>query len=244
MDTLSVEIVQQRIAYEFSDPHVLAQALTHASVANHRLESNERMEFLGDAVLGLVVCDELFRRCEYMLEGGMTRIKSSVVSRETCADVTEQLDILDQAKLGKGMSRRGRLPRSIAAALYEAVVGAIYVDGGFEPAKRFVLATMAPHIERALANQHRRNYKSMLQQYAQQNHSATPMYTVLDEKGPDHSKCFEVAAVIDGRTFPSAWGTNKKSAEQLAAERALLELEVLTPDQEPDQTPDLPDTDE
>lgn len=222
-----LEQCQQIIGYRFEDLELLSQALTHASTANTRLESNERLEFLGDSVLGLTVCDELYRTCSDLHEGEMTKIKSSVVSRQTCAVVADELGISKLLFLGKGMPMRNGLPMSVSGAVFEAIIGAIYVDGGFEPARRFILEHVTPHIEEALANQHQKNYKSLLQQHIQRRLGVAPEYRLLDEKGPDHSKCFEVAAFANGRHFPSAWGKNKKQAEQEAARLALEDLGLL-----------------
>jgi ribonuclease-3 len=227
MDQASLDECQIIIGYRFSSPDLLMLALTHSSVAPCRLQSNERLEFLGDAILGLAVCDELYRCNEDLLEGDMTKIKSAVVSRQTCAQVAEGLDICRLISLGKGMSKPGELPLSVAAAVFEAIIGAIYLDGGLHPAREFVLQHMRPHIEVALANEHQHNYKSLLQQHAQRHWGVTPDYQLLDEKGPDHNKCFEIAVTINGRQFPSAWGKNKKEAEQEAAKRALEDMGVL-----------------
>jgi len=116
---------------------------------------------------------------------------------------------------------------SVAAAVFESIIAAIYLDGGLEPAGDFILRHISPYISEAMANEHQQNYKSMLQQHAQRRLGLTPDYHMLDEKGPDHSKCFEVSVVIDGRHFPSAWGMTKKQAEQSAAQLALSELGLL-----------------
>ena len=224
----AVNQCQELLEYQFSDLDILARALTHSSVAHNRQDSNERMEFLGDAVLALVVCHELYDHPDELTEGEMTKVKSAVVSRSTCAIVAEEIGLCDQLFLGKGMSRRGELPMSVAAAVFESIIGAIYLDGGLEPAKDFILLHINPHIDEALANEHQQNYKSMLQQHAQRRMGLTPDYQLLDEKGPDHSKCFEVAVVIEGRHFPSAWGMTKKQAEQGAAQLALAELGLLS----------------
>ena len=223
---------QELIGYCFADTDLLILALTHSSVAATRVLSNERLEFLGDAVLGLVVCDELYRSCQEMLEGDMTEIKSAVVSRQTCAEMTDQMGLGELILLGKGVKEPGGLPLSVSGAIFESIVGAIYLDGGLAPARKFVLDRIRPHIDKALADEHLSNYKSMLQQHAQRRWGATPEYHVLDEKGPDHSKAFEVAASIDGRSFPSAWGRSKKQAEQEAARRALQEMQLLPDDEE------------
>jgi ribonuclease-3 len=226
----SLEAVQRLLEYRFKNPHLLDAALTHASVAEHRLSSNERLEFLGDAILGLVICEELYARFPDYLEGDMTHIKSVVVSRDTCANVTNRLGIMDHLSLGKGITGGAAIPTSLAACAYEALVGAIYLDGGLEPARAFILRHMAAEIDRVEAGEHLRNYKSMLQQHAQRELGATPHYEVLDEKGPDHAKAFEVAVLIRGRLFPSAWGPSKKAAEQQAAMEALRELGLLEND--------------
>lgn len=223
------ERAQEILNYQFKDPGLLEAALTHASVADHRLQSNERLEFLGDAVLGFVVCEELFQRYPEYLEGDLTKVKSAVVSRKTCARISEELDLTSLLFLGKGMHGRGMLPDSLAAAVFESIIAAIYLDSDFETARRFILEHVSVHIDDAVDSKHQRNYKSQLQQHAQKELSATPYYEVLDEKGPDHSKCFEVCVSMNGRRFPSAWGPSKKEAEQKAARLALEELEVLRP---------------
>ena len=227
VDESAIEQCQEIIGYRFLDPQLLSVALTHASVAPTRAQSNERLEFLGDAVLGIVVCHELYRRENELLEGEMTKVKSVVVSRQTCARIAEELGIAKLMTLGKGMGSSSGLPMSILAAVFEAIIGAMYVDGGLAPAAEFVLKHVRPHLEEALANEHQRNYKSVLQQHAQREWDTTPTYEVLDEKGPDHSKCFEVGVAIDGVRFPSAWGMSKKEAEQEAARQALLKLGLL-----------------
>lgn len=229
----SLETCQEALEYEFQDPELLFLALTHSSVAPTRVESNERLEFLGDAVLGLIVCHELFEHIDEMPEGEMTKIKSTVVSRQTCADIVKEAGFDELMILGKGMHNAAGPPQSVLGAVFEAIVGAVYLDGGLDAARPFVLRHVSPFIEKALASDHRRNYKSMLQQHAQRNWGVTPEYGVLDEKGPDHSKCFEVGVSIQGRVFPSAWGPNKKEAEQQAARRALEKLGLL--DEEPDE---------
>ncbi len=219
------------IGYHFKDLDLLWSAFTHASCVDHRLESNERLEFLGDAVLGMVVCDEIFQRYPNYLEGQLTKIKSAVVSRRTCAHIARDLGLIDLLQVGKGMCGLEALPSSLAAAVLEAIIAAVYLDSGRnEMARDFILEQFGPYIDRAASSEHQRNYKSQLQQYAQQCMMATPFYEVLDEKGPDHSKCFEVCVVINGRRFVGAWGPSKKEAEQKAAQLALQEIGVLEPE--------------
>ncbi len=215
------------LGYTFKSADLLQESLTHASIAETRLHSNERMEFLGDAVLDLIVCEALYKKFPELLEGDLTKIKSAVVSRRTCAEVSKETGLIDLLIIGKGISSREQMPSSLAAAVYESVVAAIYLDGGFEVVKEYVLRTMNPKIESIASNTHQQNYKAVLQQHAQQTLGATPIYELLDEKGPDHSKCFEVCVCVDGRRFTSAWGPNKKMAEQKAALLALEELGVF-----------------
>lgn len=219
-----LQLAQQILGYEFRDPTLLTTALTHSSVANTRLESNERLELLGDAVLGMVICEELFRRFEDWLEGDLTRVKSTLVSRRVCAQVSDATGLTSLLILGNGIEAGSRLPVSVRAAVLESVVGAVYVDGGLEPAKQFILRSMADQINKCVAGESHDNFKSALQQHTQRWMSATPYYLTLDEQGPDHSKCFEVCVVINGRRFPSAWGPNKKHAEQEAARKAMEKL--------------------
>ena len=240
----SLEAVQSILGYRFTTPGLLASSLTHASIAESRLQSNERLEFLGDAILGLIICEELYHRFPEALEGELTRIKSVVVSRETCGHVAERLNLVPHLRVGKGIIEATVMPASLAACAYEAIVGALYLDGGLQVARRFILDHMTEEIDRVIAGEHRLNYKSILQQHAQRDLGATPTYEILDEKGPDHAKAFEIAVVIRGRRYPSAWGPSKKAAEQQAALEALrvlgqLEAETL----EVDET-DVPETDD
>ncbi|HUB27966.1 MAG TPA: ribonuclease III [Tepidisphaeraceae bacterium] len=218
---------EEVLGYTFNNPDLLKESLTHASVADNRLNSNERMEFLGDAILDLIICEALYKRFPEYLEGDLTKIKSAVVSRRTCAEVSIETGLIDLLIIGKGISNRETMPNSLAAAVYESIVAAIYLDGGFDVVKQYVLRTMMPKVEAIASNAHLQNYKAALQQYAQRELRGTPFYELLDEKGPDHSKCFEVGVCIDGRRFRSAWGPNKKTAEQKAALLALEELGVF-----------------
>ena len=230
---------QENLGYSFKDQELLAKALIHASSADDRLLSNERLEFLGDAVLGLIVCHELYNRFPHYLEGELTKIKSLVVSRRICKRIADKIELAKFLRVGKGMLTHPELPASCSAAVLESVIGAIYIDGGEEAAVEFVRRHVGPHIDAAAANRHQENFKSMLQQYTQHVMDTTPVYELLDEKGPDHSKCFEVGVTINQRRFAAAWGPNKKDAEQIAAFRALQELDIISRDT---QFPDTPTT--
>jgi ribonuclease III len=223
-DSRLLEKCQQVIGYTFRSPRLLREALTHASGANHRLASNERLEFLGDAILGAVVCELLFRRYPDYQEGELTRIKSIVVSRRTCAKISEDLGFEEYLFMGKGMGSHEQTPPSVLADLFESLIGAVFLDGGMEAARSFIMTHIEPEIDAAVEGQGGINYKSNLQQVAQRQFGETPTYLLLDEKGPDHSKCFKISALIGRQRYAPAWGRNKKEAEQRAALNALSQL--------------------
>lgn len=215
---------QEIIDYQFRDPSLLLSALTHASGASHRLASNERMEFLGDAVLGLTVCQWLYEEYPEYNEGDLTKIKSAVVSRRSCGKVACQLGLDECLIVGRGVTRNRSFPRSLVSDVFESVIAAIYLDGGIDVVQERVRGWLADEIYRAVEGQGASNYKSALQQYAQRELASTPVYRLVCESGPDHRKSFLIAAVIGDREFASAWGSNKKDAEQHAASNALAEL--------------------
>jgi ribonuclease-3 len=227
MDEATKRQIESIIDYKFTDKSLLAKAFTHSSAVDNRLQSNERLEFLGDAVLALVICQALFERFSSYLEGELTKVKSMLVSRGTCARIARQLGLQEFLKVGKGMTSSRALSGSLAAGVLETVIAAIYIDGGIDAARCFILKVFGPIIEQADAEHVQGNFKSLLQQYSQEQFNVTPNYILLDEKGPDHNKCFELEVSIASRHFPSAWGTNKKEAEQKAAFNALVELGVL-----------------
>lgn len=218
-----LEDCQKSIGYRFRQPELLRAALTHTSGANTRLGSNERLEFLGDAVLGLVTCEQLYLRFPDYQEGDLTKIKSVVVSRRTCARISRQLNLDEYLFLGKGMNNHATVPANLMADVFESLVAAIYLDGGLDPARQLILKYLVPEIEEVADGAHG-NSKSALQQIAQRDLGGTPQYHLLDENGPDHNKCFKVAAVVRGQRYQGAWGRNKKEAEQRAAQNALAQI--------------------
>lgn len=227
----SLQQCQDTIDYHFCDEELLGVALRHSSACDQRVDSNERLEFLGDAVLDIIICAELFRRFPQYLEGDLTILKSAVVSGKSCARVARELELQHFLQVAKGITERRGMPDSLAAAMLESIIGAIYLDGGLENAQKFVLRHFEPLIKLASEDQYHRDYKSMLQQHAQGELGVAMSYELLDEKGPDHAKAFEIAVsmVIDGKTrrFTPTWGISKKEAEQEAAKKALEELGVL-----------------
>lgn len=221
------------LQYRFGDRFLLESALTHASGADHRLASNERMEFLGDAILGAVVCEQLYERFPDFLEGDLTKLKSVVVSRQTCAKLSREMGLQEFLILGKGMTTSPSVPQSVLADVFESLVAAIYLDGGRDAAAEFVNRLTEPEIDQAESDGvGGENFKSRLQQLVQREEGTTPNYCLLDEKGPDHSKAFQVAVRIGERRFTAAWGRTKKESEQRAAANALAEMD----DQEPPNT--------
>lgn len=222
-----LESCERRIGYIFEDRQYLRGALTHASGANDRLSSNERLEFLGDAILGLTICEELFKTFPSLLEGELTKIKSVVVSRRTCAKISRALKMDDFLKIGKGMSNSESIPLSLFADVLEALVAAIYLDGGLDAAKRFILPHFRKEIDLVAGGHQSQNYKSTLQQVAQKDHGGPPTYHLLLQYGPDHAKYFCIQAQVGNEKYSAAWGRNKKDAEQRAAANALAEMEKL-----------------
>jgi ribonuclease-3 len=223
----SLDECEAVLGYRFRDRELLRRCLTHASASRTRLESNERLEFLGDAVLGVVVCEALYSRFPDSPEGDLTRIKSEVVSRATCAVISVRMGLDAFLWLGKGISSHGRIPGSVSAAAFESLVGGVYLDGGFDAARDLILRSVKDEIDAASESSTGVNFKSVLQQQAQREYGETPIYSVMDEKGPDHLKCFKVSAMVGSRIFAPAWGPSKKEAEQRAAQNALAQIDGL-----------------
>ena len=207
--------------HSFGDPRLLDLALTHASASEGA--DNERLEFLGDTVLDLLVAERLFAADARATEGELTERKASVVSRQSLAEAARALRLDQEAAVGPGL-RRGVLPRSVMANLYEAVLGAIYLDDGLEAARRFVDRTLGSAIDGAARRTRGGEPKQRLQHFAQTLTGSPPGYVVLRERGRAHARAFLVAAEVDGEQFPGAWGRTRKEAERWAAHEALLVL--------------------
>jgi ribonuclease III len=220
-----IDECQATIGYTFRQPDLLRAAFTHTSGANTRQASNERLEFLGDSVLGLVTCEQLFTRFPDYQEGDLTKVKSVIVSRKTCAQFSRMLNLQRFLIVGKGMAlQAGEISTNLLADVFESLVAAIFLDGGWEAAKEFVLKFVAPEIENQAKQALASSAKSQLQTLAQREFGTAPRYVVLDEQGPDHDKCFKIAVEIDGQQYTPVWGRNKKDAEIMAAANALAEL--------------------
>jgi ribonuclease-3 len=224
-----IEGCENKLGYCFDDKTILFEALTHASFAEKRINSYERMEFLGDAILGFVVCEYLYQKFPEWNEGDLTKVKSNVVSRQTCSKIGSELGLAEFLSVGKGIGIRGSVPQSLLANAFEAMIAAIYLDGGLKSVRKFLKNIVKSHVDEAIGGGLVVNYKSDLQQYAQKRFGIPPAYLVLGSAGPDHEKRFHVAAQVLKRVFEPAWGKNKKEAEQRAAANALATIAGLTP---------------
>lgn len=219
MDTALREC-QQRLAYTFTNLDYLRRSLTHSSCASTRLECNERMEFLGDAVLGMVICEHLYQKYPERREGQLTQLKSHLVSRMVCAQVGERLELHRTLFVGKGLQS---IPDSLKAAVVESVIAAVYLDGGLQAASDLIHRAFAPELD-ICGEADAENYKSMLQEETQRDSNVTPGYVILEQRGPDHAREFQVAVEIAEHQYPSAWGRSKKEAEQKAAMLAMEDI--------------------
>lgn len=215
--------LMEALGYTFQDVSLLENALTHSSYANEsdrRLASNERLEFLGDSVLGFITANELFQK-ETGPEGELTKLRAAVVCEKALHSYSLQLHVGDYLRLGKGELHTGGNERpSILADAFEAIVAAVYLDGGLEPAKKLVLRFVVPEV----GNQRRRHfkdYKTTLQEIIQQNPGEMLEYVLTGESGPDHNKQFTVQVYLNSNIIGTGRGRSKKDAEQQAAKEAL-----------------------
>lgn len=208
---------EEQIGYQFSNRVLLKRCLTHSSNATTRLDCNERLEFLGDAILGMIICEHLFRRYPDRREGQLTQHKSHLVSGATCARVGHRLGIGRYLIVGRGLRR---IPDSLIAAAVESLIAGIYLDSSLEVAGEFIMRAFGPELEDSTSAD-AENYKSILQEVTQRDSNEPPTYVILEERGPDHAREFCVAARVGQQTFESAWGRSKKEAEQKAAFHAL-----------------------
>lgn len=216
---MNLEYCQDRLDYRFADPGLLAQALRHRSYVAETTgcESNERLEFLGDAVLGIVVTDVLYRRYPDLAEGDLAKARSAVVNAEMLADVAGEIDLGEYVYLGKGEAASGGQEKpSILADALEAVIGAVYLDGGMASARRLVLGFLEDHLDSAAAGEGSKDYKTRLQEAATRRWGQLPVYEVR-AFGPDHAKRFEATVYLDNSSAGLGTGRSKKQAEQAAA---------------------------
>lgn len=215
--------LESKLLYTFKNKELLEEAITHSSYANEKqngTKCNERMEFLGDAVLSIISAQFLFEKFPELPEGKLSKIRSSLVCTQSLSAFAGEIELGKFLLLGKGESATGGAERpSILENAFEAVIGAIYLDGGMEPARNFVLRFLSREIENKHTNF--RDYKTALQEIVQQNPDETLNYILVGESGPDHDKRFEVEIHINSNVVASGIGRSKKQAEQEAAKQAL-----------------------
>lgn len=228
IDPSETHAIEKQIGYTFKDPLLLREALTHSSKLPKDKRSYERLEFLGDAVLGMAVADHLFRNCPEEDEGELTKMKSGIVCAPVLRQAARRLQLGEHALVDKAISVRG-LPPSLLSDIYEALVGALYLDGGLEEARRFILTTLAPEILDVVAGKVTDDSKSLLQLYSHRELGLDPVYRILEETGPAHKKQFRAAVNVAGAEHQSDWAGSKAAAEQDAATVALRELGVKAP---------------
>jgi ribonuclease-3 len=227
LDPPTLERCEERLGYRFSDRDLLLSALTHASTKLAAGRSNERLEFLGDAVLGAIVSRILFEEHADFEEGRMTKARAQVVSRKSIAEIGQRLGLQEFVVVGKMFATREHIASSVLSNAVEALVAAIFLDGGLGAATAFVERHFRPAIEHAANEPGGRDWKSLLGQWAQINTQPAPKYVVLSTAGADHSKTFEMCVAIGRRRFRAGFGRSKKEAEQRAARAALQELAVI-----------------
>jgi ribonuclease-3 len=218
--------LEEKLNYTFKNKELLRGALYHSSYANEHkalgIESNERLEFLGDAVLGLVSADFLYREHPDLPEGDLTRIRAALVCEESLHEVAQSLQLGDSLMLGRGEeSGGGRTRTSILADATEAVFAAVYLDGGMEEARALIHRVLLDKEQEAAVEERRRDFKTELQELVQRRSGRELRYVLKDAAGPDHAKTFTVSVLLDGAGVGEGTGHSKKEAEQLAARAAL-----------------------
>ena len=241
MPTSAVELAD-RLGLDFNDPDLLTEALVHSSYVNEHpegtTESNERLEFLGDAVLSLVMSEALFKRHRYEPEGVLTTRRAAIVSTRGLARIARRLAIGDALILGQGAENSGERGRSsVLAGLFESIAAAVYLDRGLDAARAFILGAAAPELDAALPIDALKAPKSRLQERAFATSGRAPSYRIVSSEGPDHDRRFVVEVSVDGTTLGEGEGRSRREAETMAAEAALAALERgvgLAPDGDTD----------
>jgi ribonuclease III len=217
--------LEKRLTYSFRDIRILEMALTHRSFANENpqmsLSDNERLEFLGDAVLGLCISDLLIKKYADLSEGTLSKIRAAIVNEKPLAELAQKLEIGSCLLLGRGEDiSGGRTKDSLLANALEAVIAAIYLDSGFAKTKKFIKYLVGPLLNDDNLRSQYFDYKTALQEFCQKKYKTIPMYTIIDSSGPDHAKIFEVQLTIAEKKVYAGSGKSKKEAEKQAAQKA------------------------
>jgi ribonuclease-3 len=214
------------------DGKLLNDALTHKSYTHERKMNahfhNEKLEFLGDSVLGLVVSEHIFEAYPEATEGGLSKVKSVVVSAQVLGEKAKLLNLGDYLLLGKGEEKSGGKNRaSLLADALEALFGAVYLLGGLAPAQKLILGLLKDDVDNVFTGRMEKDYKTLLQEHIQKTQKTAPRYEIVKEWGPDHERNFEAACVVNGKTIGVGSGKSKKEAEQLAAHEAIQKLQIV-----------------
>ena len=220
-----------RLGLHFSNLHLLVRALTHGSYVNENpnaLEDNERLEFLGDAVLDFVVGAWVYNRFPEMQEGDLTRMRSALVRTDMLAEFARHIDLGPALRLGHGeLSSGGRQRDNLLCATFEAVIGAMYLDSGISTVEKFIEPLLSIFTDKVIGHDEMYDPKSTLQEWAQSKKLGTPRYSTIDAKGPDHAKTFIVEVQLNGKAYGQGAGSSKQAAAQMAAQAALEALKVV-----------------
>ena len=215
---------EKQLGVRFRDAELLNLALCHRSFSNEEninTSNNEKLEFLGDSVLGMIVSEYLYIALSEKSEGDLAKIKSFVVSESILAEIASKIRIQDYVLIGKGEeSSGGRTKKAILADAMEAVIGAYFLDSGLKKSRKFILQLLIPEINRVLENKHQKDYKTLLQELVQKRFKTYPRYRIVEKNGPDHDKTFLMEVVINRHPYGRGKGKNKKEAEQVAAQIA------------------------
>ncbi len=217
---------EKKIGHKFKNSYLLKTALTHSSYANeNHTRDNERLEFLGDSVLSLIISDYIFKKMQDIDEGDLTKFRATLVCEQSLASTAEKIGLNELVFLGRGEERTGGRRRpSIISDAFEAVLAAIYLDSDLETAREWLLGLMSGRIEKVLAGEFYSDYKTTLQELVQRNGKGAVSYVTIHETGKEHNKQFTVRVVINGEPAQTGVGRSKKEAEQAAARAALTEL--------------------
>jgi ribonuclease III len=231
--TETPEKVSNRLNLPFKDYFLLARALTHRSYLNENkdaIEDNERLEFLGDAVLDFIVAEWLYNHYPEKPEGDLTRLRAALVHTDQLANFARKINLGSALRLGKGEIQAGGRDRStLLCDAFEALVGALYLHGGIAAVNQFMIPLLTEVADRILMNHMDEDTKSRLQEWAQGQGFSSPKYMVITEEGPDHEKTFEMEVRIGTKPFGRGIGPSKQTAEKLAAKNALVKLGILEP---------------
>lgn len=225
----SVKTLEKHLGYHFSDKKLLLEAIAHKSFVHEKNEEiydhYERMEFLGDSILGFIISDILYRQYPDYSEGKLSMHKSKLISGEMLAHLARNINLGEHVLIGKGEEKSGgRGRKSLLAETLESVIGAIYLDGGLEPTRKFIENLYYDLLKEDLEGVRSHSYKTELQEYIQSLHKCKPEYTVVSEEGPDHEKIFHVSAYVLDNLLGTGWGKSKKEAETMAAKQAFQAL--------------------